>query len=1067
MALNFFMGGSGHGKTYTLYNRIIKEAQERPDTEFIIIVPEQSSLQAQKDVVSLHPLGGVFNIDILTFGRLCYRVFDELCITPLEIIDDMGKNLIIRKIIDDPKVKKELKIIKPIAAMGFVSELKSAISELKQYGITREAFEELAERIGKQRTRDKISDLALIYGKFNEYISNRFITAEDKQDILLSHIGESQIFKNAVVAFDGFTGFTPVQMKTITRILEMASEVYVNVTLPISEAPNILKDEQDLFFMSKDMLTGLSREADRLGIRTNLVKLTTNEELYRFRNSEELAFLEEEIYRYSGHVFDKPTKDIFEGVFENEEEEVRYAASVILKNIRDRKLKFRDFAIITGGISEYSAYIDSIFNECGIPHFIDSKRELRNNPLTSFIRKLLKAAEKDFFHEAVTELAKNPFCGFCGDDVDIFENYLLKYGISGHRKWKEPFIYKSANESQKKSIDEIREKLYGMVAPLYELTTGKKTCGEYVLALYSVLENVQVYEKLQEMAETLSEDNPAVSDEYLGTYEKVVELLDRIYNLLGDEVLPFTDFAQIVDAGINELKLGIIPPGVDMVTVGDIQRTRLEHVKILIVLGMNEGLIPQKAKNKGIINDSEKNELLKLGTVLSPTVRQQIYIQKYYMYLNLTKPDTGLYLFRHHFDREGKSVRISSLLEQIKEMFPKLSLFDTGKVEHRLLNREATKHMVLELLSKPSMSGKEMSLVKYYLKRPEYADYIRKAVFRAEEDQSTIKISEQVLKELYSENGTISVSRIEEFAKCSYKYFAQYGLRLAKRDEFTIDKLDYGNEMHEIIKTAFENIAAERKQLNLLNRDEISEHVKKAADYVFLQKYKYSISSFSQYIADRLVKIAQRTLIAISKQLNDGFVPTYFEKKFERTVSGVPIEGKIDRIDIKTDENGKENIRIIDYKSSEKSLSKEDIYTGINLQLMVYLDSIIEAEREKGGNAGAADALYSMFGDPFIKAEELANDDIERPKSLEPKGFKSSSKVTSQEGLEKVAKDAVKIMVKLAGKIKSGDVCANPVKDACDYCLYKGLCGFNLKTHSYRVPEKIIQEEDLEDGVDQ
>ena len=354
MGLEFLYGASGHGKTHTLYSRIIEEALQSTDStrKYILIVPEQSSLQAQKDIVRMHPNKGVFNIDVLTFGRLGYRIFEELSTDLCETIDDTGKNLIIRKVMNE--VKDQLKIIHVNRKIGVVSEVKSMISEFKQYGITVEGLAEIIDRIsGSDRLKQKLNDVLIIYRGFEEYIKERYITAEDKPEELLRVIDKSAFFDNAVVAFDGFTGFTPVQYRLFEKILLKSEHVINTVTLPQDENYNVITGEEELFFMSKNMMRIMGKIADQNGIAVKYSPIDTNEEKYRFAKSPELNFLEQEIFRYSGKTFEGDVSDIHIRNMTTPQEEVKIAASDILSMIRNNNLRFRDIAIVTGDIALY------------------------------------------------------------------------------------------------------------------------------------------------------------------------------------------------------------------------------------------------------------------------------------------------------------------------------------------------------------------------------------------------------------------------------------------------------------------------------------------------------------------------------------------------------------------------------------------------------------------------------------------------------------------------------------------------------------------------------------------
>ena len=124
----------------------------------------------------MHSRKGILNIDVVSFERLAYKVFEELGGGNRPVLDDTGKNLIVRRVLE--KEKKKLDYFgSSIEKTGFVSELKSVISELLQYGITPQQLGEIGENVKeKQQLSAKLKDIRLVYEEFMAFLSTNYIT---------------------------------------------------------------------------------------------------------------------------------------------------------------------------------------------------------------------------------------------------------------------------------------------------------------------------------------------------------------------------------------------------------------------------------------------------------------------------------------------------------------------------------------------------------------------------------------------------------------------------------------------------------------------------------------------------------------------------------------------------------------------------------------------------------------------------------------------------------------------------------------------------------------------------
>lgn len=1097
MTLELFMGASGYGKTYRLYNRMIEEAVANPDKKYILIVPEQSSLQAQKDIVRMHPNNGVFNIDVLTFGRLSYRVFEELCVELNETIDDTGKMLIVRKAIN--KVAKDLKVIRVSKKLGIVTEIKSMISEFKQYGITTEALEVIIKELnGSDRLKEKLTDVLIIYKEFEDYIKNRFVTAEDKPEELLKVINRSVFFKDSIVAFDGFTGFTPVQYRIIERIMECAERIICTVTFPANMDHRTTVMEEDLFHMSKTMMLKLGIIADRLRTKTIYNRLPEDKEKYRFSKSKELEFLEKELFRYSGNEYDGEISDIAIRCLPSPKEEVLNAAAMILKQVREKGLRFRDIALVTGDVEMYRAEIMRVFKECGIPFFMDNKRSLITNPVVDYLRAALGVIIENYSYESVFRFMKNKLCPIDEDRVDILENYVLAFGIRGEKRWN--MMFERQYPVKEKTLEEInstRKEFIELINELAENFKAEKTVSEYVLSLYNFLEKQNASDYLENLSEEIANEDLSKAAEYRQTYKKIIELLDQLNNLLGDETMSVKEFAEILDAGFEEIKVGIIPPSVDSVTIGDVERTRLEHIKYMLVLGVNEGILPKLSGNNGILSDNERRTLIKNSVELSPSPREKIFIQNFYIYLNFTEPEEGLYLSYHRYNSSGKDCKPSRIIEMLSKMYSKLSVLNETDMDTEgfLTNGDNSIH----LLSKALLNGESITvgmkeLMVYMYNTEPYKSRIKNIIDTYIRENMPEHMSKEVAQNLYSDIVKSSITRLETYAKCAFSHFAKYGLELSERTTHEIDNMDLGNVFHKVIELVSAKLSGLNKDFSMITDKErrtlVEDTVMDAtADFkesIFLE------SETNHYLKTRITDILDTTIWALGQQLKaGGFKPRLFETSFYDEVMSTAITGKIDRVDMLM-EDDKIYVKVIDYKSGNNRISLDDIYNGMKLQLMVYLHSIVKnvGEKYKDKQVIPAGALYNHIDNPIVALEKnksYTKEEYEKIilEKLVPTGIfnfyaldyfdkwdsgksgvipvkkkkdgsiELDDTVVTGEQLNCLTEYAVNKMHDMEKEITSGEALPNPYETSCQYCAYKAVCGFKSDRDKYRKPESL------------
>lgn len=1114
MSLQFYFGASGAGKSRKLHEYIIEESRRHPEKNYLLIVPDQFTMQTQMDLVVEHPRHAIMNIDVLSFGRLTHRIIEEVGGEELPVLDDTGKSLVLRKVAGQERDKLTV-LGSYLHKIGYIHEVKSALSEFMQYGIGEKELETLID-YAKERGAlyYKLKDLRHLYRAFGEYIQDRFITTEGTLDRLRAALPESEIVRGSVIAFDGFTGFTPIQNKVVQDLMKLTDRVIVTLTIDERENPYRVEGEQKLFYLSQKTAAVLRKLAGEVGAAEEKAVWCTEKKegrLPRFADNPELAHLERNLFRYPPCAYAETAERIHLIEASTPAQELRQTCIAIRRMLlKSEELCYRDIAVVTGNMGVYGKEAQEIFDRYDIPIYIDQTRGILGNPFTSYVRSALQILLQDFSFDAVFHYLRTGLAGFTGEEVDRLENYVRRFGIRGRKRWSEVFTYREEEpEGEEVSLASLaacnvmRERLMGQLAPFF---APLKTAGNMVRALYDFLVTNEVQQKLSDFEKEFQERGElARAREYGQIYPLVIDLLDQIEGLLAEEELTFKEFADILDAGLSEITVGTIPQNVDRILVGDIERTRLKQVKVLFFLGVNDGNIP-KGSGGGIISDLDREFLRESDIELAPSPREQMYIQRLYLYLNMTKPSEALYLSYARVGEDGRSLRPAYLVELLQGLFPGLTAMtpERDAVEEQLMSGADGVGLFTDMLREYAagrLSEEErrtfVTFYRCYDKNPQYRAQVGNLVETAFARHEDTPLSRAVATALYGASLLNSVSRLEKYAACAYAHFLQYGLRLRERGEYSFEAADMGNLFHSVL----EGFAVQLKEHGYtwfnFPREEgrkIVAETLTACAAAYGETILYS-SARNRHLLARMERILNRTVDTLQKQLKKGqFLPDAFEVSFDvledldslnitlGEKEKMRLRGRIDRVDIgETDE--RVYVKVIDYKSGERRFDLAALYYGLQLQLVVYMNAAVELVQKKYPDKEAVPAamLYYRVADPVVEGEELSpeeindrilqelkmtgvvnkNDEAVRmldgeftDKSdilpLERKkdgSFSAVSGVMSEEDMRTVSNYVNQKIRRLGREILDGTISVNPcelgAEKACTYCVYKHVCGFD------------------------
>ena len=1171
MSLILIPGASGSGKSHMLFLSVLQEAQAHPEKRFIVLVPEQNTLQTQKTLVNMSECGGIWNIDVLSFTRLAYRVFEQTGVARRQVLSETGKVLLLRLIAAREGARIPL-LSGILDRPGMLSEIKSILSEMDQYGIGAgelKEMEKLAQGANAHPALSrKLSEIALVQEAFERYQADHFITGEKLPRVLSEKAVLDETLKGAVLCLDGFTGLTPAQLQVVTTLLLLVEKMTVTVTIDPDQLlrggrPDLNKirsmnpGDHELFALSKRTIRSLVDCADQAGAEVTF-RFVPETSPGRHAKGSELWWLERHFLRpgreglrpYPGQeqTGDAPARslrgeDSCEGRAQEEgaENETSQPHQIFLRQCADpwdeavsaavtieelvrRGVRYREIAVVCGSLKEYAEYLRRSFAVYGIPCYIDRSSTVVMNPAFEFVRCAIEVLEKNYSYESVmalfrTGLVLDPE----GGDIDLLENYLLAAGIRGRKMWEEPFhrMTRDRREAIRAEADRIRAGFMEKFVPFARIMKKSKALvPEYAGAVWQLLLDFDAPAKLDALSrECREEGREDRAQEYAAMIRVICGVLEEASGLMGEETVSRSQFAEILRAGFEEAKIGILPRGIDQVQVADLERSRLEQIRVVLFTGLNDGFVPRRRTSGGVLTDYEREILRSSRIHLAPTAREDANIQQFYLYLALTRPSQALYLSWSSATRSAQELRPSGVLRSIRALFPharweaasSTALFEsvtslqTGRA---VLARAIGDHLYAD----PATAGRDLpklqELVNLFRRNAGFGRQKTEALLqKLSQEERPENLDEETALFLYGEILKGSITRLEEFAACAFRHFADYGLLLREREEFAIRTLDIGNLLHRSVELFSRKLSEDPSQGSWRSLTE--EQRDNLAHRCFLEALAeengqelYTETRRSEGILERCEQILVRSVKTLQRQIRAGaFEPVRFELNFGGLdedsvwIGNLPgggrmrLGGKIDRIDECEEEGAKRlYIKIVDYKSSPHDFDLGSLIAGEQLQLMVYLDAAADLARKEHPDREivCAGAFYFSFQDPVaevtrqmtteqiedvivseMKMKGLVNgrsDVVERlDQSLTQQGaslvvpvtrnktpgeLRSSQSVVTDRQFDLLRGYARDRMRRIADAILSGQILPKPSRkdpgtSACTWCPYRDVCRFD------------------------
>lgn len=1139
MSIRLLIGRSGSGKTEYCLNEIRDELKRSPDGDPIIyLVPEQMTFLSEYKLITTPDLGGMIRSQVYSFTRLAWRILQETGGMSRYHLNSVGISMLIRKIIEDKK--DELKIFQRAAEKnGFIQQIERMMTEFKRYCVSPEELVEKQSQLDTENKalQDKLHDLEIIYKSFEESLIDKYVDSEDYFRLLTEKADESDYLRKAVVYIDGFYSFTPQEYMIVEQLMKVCQKVTITLTLdqPFKKIP---PDEMHLFRMSGENCQTIYDMANRNGFKIEEVLLEGQK---RWENPS-LKHLEANFDARPAIRFNGETA-IHMGHAANRRAEIEGVARKINQLVRIEGLRYRDIAVLVRNGQDYHDMIETIFQDYQIPFFIDQKRTMLNHPFLELIRSSLEIINGNWRYEPIFRAVKTELLfptkldeTRLREQMDKLENFVLVYGIQGD-KWtkKNRWVYRrmrgidldtiaqtDAEKEREQELNELREMITSPVVRLSKRLKKAVYGRQYCEAIYLFLEELDIPVKLEKwkLAEEES-GNLVKSREHGQAWNAIMELLDQYVEMLGEEEVTLKRFASILDAGMESLRFTLVPPAIDQVVAANLDLSRLSDIKAAFVIGLNEGVFPAKFSEDGVLADEDRERLIKNGIKIAPGSRTRLLDEEFLAYKAFITPSEELFISYPLANEEGKALMPSSYIKRMIEIFPDCEQHDYTVDPAELSEKEqleyaANLNTTLSYLTSQLQLKKRnypiydfwWDIYNYYLQNENWRSPARKVLSSLNYENRTKQLGEKVSKDLYGDHIQASVSRMELFHSCPFSHYVQHGLKLRERQVFRLEAPDIGELFHAALKYITETVTKQkflwanmtREQCEILAQEAVEILAPKLQNEILLSTNRH------YYIKRKLQQIISRASFILSEHAkSSGFSPIGLELGFGpkgelpsltfplKAGTKMELVGRIDRVD-KAEEGSGTFLRVIDYKSSAKELNVNEVYYGLALQMITYLDIIISHSNTLiGKEAEPAGVLYFHVHNPMISTSKILTlEDIEQEifkkfkmnglilgdenviklmdqtldtgdSAIISAGIKKDgtlskrSKVASKQEFTHLRRYVRTMYEGTGNRIMDGSVEISPYKmkekTPCTFCSYKSVCQFDesLESNDYRL----------------
>lgn len=1010
MSLRIVYGRAGAGKTRFVQEEIVDELKRQADGEPIfLIVPDQMSFSTEYQLAADYGMNGMIRAQAVTFKRLAWRVLQEVGGISRKEVDTFGYRMLIRSLLEDHRDDFQL-FRRAAGKRGFTDQIEQLVKEFARYcvdcielGSIRSSLTEA----GAPRTLlDKAEDLELILTEIENRLGKVFVDSEGHLALLSEKIPYSDLVKSATIYIDGFVTFTAREYEILFELMKHAKSVTIALPMDEQTDPN---DEQALFYQSANTARRLTEQATTEGIE---IDHPVHLDLSRRFNNPELQHIEQHFDDFptptiqgSGHV------TLVEA--SNRRAEMHAVARAIRDQVRNG-FRYNEIAILYRQPEIYDELINTIFPQYEIPYFISQKKSMLHHPLIEFSRSILEAVVSNYSYESIFRAVKTDLFFPQGpvskwrERSDVLENFVIANGIYGERWFdKKRWFYKKYRGLEfhtsiqtdeelaaQLELHAVRDLIREPMAQLKEQLKLSKTGRDIAESLFLFIEKMDVYAKIQDLREREEHEHRLLAaTEHEQAWNQWVGVLDQFVLMFGDKEIDLPTAVKILDEGFETLEFSRIPPSLDQVTVSKIDLARLMDIKSVFVVGANDGVLPKRVEQDGILTDTDREWFAQIGFELAPTSKMRLMDETYMVYRAFTSASDLLTVSFPIADEEGKALLPSLYIQKLKDMLaiktiPAVidpeELLDASPLAYISHPRASLAYLTSQIRS-GDLSAEWRAVLHYYQEDPFWSSVIHR-VLAPLKPNTADSLRKNITDPLYGTPISSSVSRVETYYGCPFAHYVAYGLRLEERSQYKLAAPAMGDLFHAAIKWISDEVLRLGVSWSSLTKTQCQSLAKQAIEqlspyfvnHILISSHRY------RYIQHKLEGIIRQTAFMLSKHAKvSGFVPVALEVGFGPKETIPPLEislkdgrkmnvrGRIDRID-STEIHGKPYLRVVDYKSSKQGLDLSNVYHGLSLQTFTYLDvALTYADRWLGEEAEPAGVLYFHMHNPMLKLTKL------------------------------------------------------------------------------------------------
>lgn len=1120
--VQFILGRSGVGKTTLCIKQITEALFDEGQTNLVFLVPEQATYQAERAILSDSRIKGYSRLHILSFQRLCYMIFGKnLAARPLTM---QGREMIVNRLLCENADK--LSIFSSIASAG----LANAIAEFQQFGKSPDDVDKLIEQLksSSQLTSSKLTDINLIYKQYLAFVEGNFLNSDNQLNLAKDAVSQTPFLKDCLLWVDGFAGFTTSEILLLTELLKVSASSKIALCIdpePCHSDDGANQDWAGIFEPTQKTYTDLVSLIKSLKLPVE--KPVILKETSRFKNSKALAHLEKNIFSFDDVPPVSCQGNIKITACAKTRLEVDYAARQICSLVRGKGFRWRDIAVIASDIDQYRHFIQAIFSDFDIPFFIDRRRGLQQYPAVELITSALKIATDRFATSDVINYLKSDLVPVSRDEVDQLENYCLAFGVDG-KDWLRTEAWDFAppdDDFNNEQIEKIRNKATENLLSFRTLlqSSGSIDAEKFCKALFDFLDSLNVRGQLTDWTKAAIEtgrlDEAQLHQQFFAQF---TQLMDDFAFIFKNASFSAKQYSAIISSAFSQMTVALIPPALDQVLVGSIERSRHPDLKAVFLIGATQQQFPIPVYYDNILNDTDRKVTSDIGFELSRTGSSQLIERRYLAYIAFTRPSHFLYITYPLADEKGNEIQPSFLVSQLKSLFGDLDsaggcltaeekYFGNSGFSGLYNISDLTGFLALTLGRDNLSPQDDLDAKCKWLLDTASKDYDLTKVKSAIDYNNTARLDNLPVQDILSTSAT----KLKSFASCPYQHFARHILKLEERRVFELEPFSLGLFFHKVLEILFNNLKSKNISFSTAGTDLLNQLIDKSVEKLliedsFLKSFNLRTkhNSFIILSATEMVKTAvlefskiasagSFTQIASEIGFGDKFSLPAIEIKLEKGKK-LHIEGKIDRVDT-TSKAGVNYCMVVDYKTSQTAINWSLFSAGLDLQLPIYLLAIRNQTVEKNKNLIPLGAFYFQI-QTLAKSSEL--NDIEKKSGKiirKPKGifngeyfdildaktetgyssfysfqitqkgkqfgrYESSSLLTDEHfsAVLSLAEDKLK---ELGGRILAGEIDITPYRHvknvACTYCPYKSLCRFDWQINDYEEIKKISKTEFL------